>query len=73
MRGCVSDDEDKKEDIPDKVKVYRNRTDYLISKMEDQDDDLDHEDHCIQFPWTPEKMPTPEEIRKRQEVRKEQG
>jgi hypothetical protein len=34
-------------------------------------DELDYEDHCIQFNWTPEVMPSTDEIKKRQEMRKE--
>ena len=34
---------------------------------------LNMEDHLIQFPWQPEQMPTDEELKKRREMRKEQG
>ncbi len=52
--------------------VYKSRTDFLISKL-NQEEDLDTEDHIVQLPWQPEQMPTNEELKKRQEIRKEQG
>jgi hypothetical protein len=50
--------------------VYKSRTDFLISKL-NQEEDLDTEDHIVQLPWQPEQMPTNEELKKRQEIRKE--
>lgn len=50
--------------------VYKSRTDFLISKLELQDD-VDIEDHIVQLPWQPEQMPSNEELKKRQEIRKE--
>ena len=35
-------------------KVYRSRTDFLISKLEGESDDTDYDDHILQLPWTPE-------------------
>ena len=51
-------------------KVYKSRTEFLIAKMGD-DAFIDQEDHLIQLAWTPEQMPSNEELRKRQEIRKE--
>lgn len=34
---------------------------------------MDNEDHIIQRPWIPETQPSPEELKQRQEARKEQG
>ena len=54
--------------------VYKNRIQRqndLIAEAEG--DTLDKEDHVIQLPWTMEAAPTEEELKKRQEMRKEQG
>ena len=47
----------------------------MIAKMEQdgEDDGIDREDNIVQLPWTPEQMPTNEELKKRAEMRKEQG
>jgi hypothetical protein len=34
-------------------------------------DDIDKDDHIIQFPWTIEAAPSDDEIKKRHEMRKE--
>jgi hypothetical protein len=34
---------------------------------------LDNEDHIIQRPWIPETQPSAEDLKQRQEARKEQG
>jgi hypothetical protein len=31
--------------------VYKSRTEYLISKLESEEDGVDREDHVIQLPW----------------------
>ena len=56
-----------------KSKVYYSRTDYLISKHELGDSELHTEDKVLQLAWTPEQLPTAEELKKRQEQRREQG
>ena len=38
-----------------------------------EDDSIDKEDHVLQRPWQPELQPTPEELQRRHEMRKEQG
>lgn len=38
-----------------------------------ESDEIDKEDHVIQLPWTMEPVPTDEELKKRHEMRKEQG
>ena len=37
-------------------KIYRSRTDFMISKLigDSVQDDVDREDHILQLPWTPE-------------------
>lgn len=49
------------------MKVYKNRIDYLNSKIEAQEDceDIDTKDPIIQLPWQPVAEPTSEEIKKR--------
>ena len=79
MRGpeANKDDElDQKPEVPTNTTIYKNRSDFLIARMENPEeaktgDELDYEDHCIQFNWTPEVMPSTDEIKKRQEMRKE--
>lgn len=36
-------------------------------------EEIDKEDHVIQLPWTVETAPSEEELKKRHEMRKEQG
>ena len=42
----------------------------MIAKMEQdgEDDGIDREDNIVQLPWTPEQMPTNEELKKRAEM-----
>ena len=51
------------------AKTYRSRTELLIDCLEE--DFLDREDHAIQLPWAPEQMPTTEEMKKRNDMRRE--
>lgn len=48
--------------------VYKNRY-----QRDEESEEIDTEDHIIQRPWQPELQPTPEELQKRHEMRKEQG
>lgn len=57
-------------------KVYRNRTDCLIERLEEGAElasGILTEDKIMQLPWQPETLPTSDELKKRQEMRKEQG
>jgi len=76
MRKHADEDEGKEEEKKGeglrRIRVYRNR----ISKQQeegDADDEIDKEDHIIQFPWTVQEPPSEEEMKKRHEIRKEQG
>ena len=55
-----------------KLLVYKNRTQRLNDLIE-TDDSLDREDHSIQLPWQMMDAPSEEELKKRHEMRKEQG
>lgn len=57
-------------------KVYRNRTQCLIERLElgaELAGGILTEDNILQLSWQPETLPTSEELKKRQEMRKEQG
>lgn len=38
-----------------------------------EDDHIDKEDHVIQLPWVMEAAPTDDELKRRHDMRKEQG
>ena len=56
-------------------KTYLNRTHCLIERLEDGQDasGILTEDKILQLSWQPETLPSSEELKKRQEMRKEQG
>lgn len=56
-------------------KVYKNRTQLLIDRLNEGRDmaDIFTEDKILQLSWQPETLPTSDELKKRQEMRKEQG
>ena len=55
-------------------KVYRNRTECLIERLEEGvEGGILTEDNILQLSWQPETLPTSDELKKRQEMRKEQG
>ena len=62
LMGNVKED-DRESDLPPKEwpkhlppKIYKSRTDFMISKLEagGMKDGIDREDHILQLPWTPE-------------------
>jgi len=54
-----------------KILTYKNR---IQRQIELEGEDLvDKEDHVVQLPWQTVEAPTDEEIKKRHEMRKEQG
>lgn len=54
-----------------KILTYKNRIQRQIEL--EGEDQVDREDHVIQLPWQIVEAPTDEEIKKRHEMRKEQG
>ncbi|CDW79283.1 actin-related protein 5 [Stylonychia lemnae] len=61
-----------KDTLGRKLVIYKSRTHKLNDQL-GEDEALDKEDHVIQLPWVMESAPTDEEMKRRHEMRKEQG